>query len=372
MGRNKPNLENSAVMQATPGRSGEPPTWAVVTVIAVIVSVSFLFWLLDDNVALRAWLPFGLSDYFFVGLIALPMVTLILVALLAKLIDLRHAKSWTTTQGHIAVSKVAARHHQFAGSETTVKNEPVVEYEFTVGNRRYRGSRIGIGDDAGGANTEATLKRYPAGATVTVFYDPADPRNCVLERDMPEGVAKGCLVLLVAAAVLIVGGYFLLTTGMDFLERHVLAGRAPITMFAACFGAFVLLFFFSFRAYSKRAANWPAVPGTVVSSATERIEKVEDGRRTITYAPAVEYSYRVNDIEYRSRTINLGITAAGSQGWAEKVAARYPVGRTLEVHHDPADPTVAALENSTGASWIILLVALACFALAAFTGGLFG
>jgi len=63
---------------------------------------------------------------------------------------------------------------------------------------------------------------------------------------------------------------------------------------------------------------------------------------------------------------------AGSQGWAEKVAARYPVGRTLEVHHDPADPTVAALENPTGASWIILLVALACFALAAFTGGLFG
>lgn len=372
MGRDKPNRGNPTVMQATPARSGEPPAWAVATVIAIIVTVSFLFWLLDDNPAMRAWVPFANSDYFFVGLIALPMVTLLFVAVLVKAIDVRRAKSWTTTQGRVMRSKVEARRHRFAGGETTVRNEPLVEYEFIVSGQRYRGTRIGIGDDAGGPNTEATLKRYPAGADVTVYYDPADPRNCVLERDVPKEVAKGCLVLLAAAAALAVGAYVLLTAGMDVLERHVPPGRAPITMFITCFGAFVLLFFFAFRSYSKRAMHWPAVPGTVVESSTERLEKVEKGRTHVTYAPAVEYSYRVNGIEYHSRTINLGVTMAGSQSWAERIAAKYPVGRALEVHHDPADPTIAALENPTGASWIILLVALACFALAMFTGGVFG
>src|SRR5262245_27079997 len=132
-----------AVMQATVARTGEPPAWAVATVIGIIVTVSFLFWLLDDNPDLRAWVPFANSDYFVVGLIALPMVTLILVAVLVKAVDVRRARNWTMTQGRVMRSKVEARRHRFGGDQTTVRNEPLVEYEFTVGGQRYRGTRIG-------------------------------------------------------------------------------------------------------------------------------------------------------------------------------------------------------------------------------------
>jgi len=42
------------------------------------------------------------------------------------------------------------------------------------------------------------------------------------------------------------------------------------------------------------------------------------------------------------------------------------------VHYDPADPTKSALENPTGATWLIAVIALAMFALAAWSLGVFG
>ena len=45
-------------------------------------------------------------------------------------------------------------------------------------------------------------------------------------------------------------------------------------------------------------------------------------------------------------------------------------GGTVEVHYDPANPSNAALENPTRLHWLLLGVALAFFALAAWAGGL--
>ena len=77
-----------------------------------------------------------------------------------------------------------------------MKTMPAVAYEFSVGGRKVRGNRISVGDDSGGVNTAATLKRYTVGAAVTVYYDPANPKNCVLERGVPEGIGKGIAVLV--------------------------------------------------------------------------------------------------------------------------------------------------------------------------------
>jgi hypothetical protein len=65
----------------------EPPTWAVAAVVASIAVVSLLF-------TVGKWLgvsalPFGNSDYFWIGLIFLPMVTLLAAAIIAKLIETR-------------------------------------------------------------------------------------------------------------------------------------------------------------------------------------------------------------------------------------------------------------------------------------------
>jgi hypothetical protein len=101
----------------------------------------------------------------------------------------------------------------------------------------------------------------------------------------------------------------------------------------------------------------------------ERISKGGSGSSRASYAPAVEYRYRVNDVDYVSRQIKLGWTVSAGQGYAEKVAARYPEGSQVDVHYDPANPSNAALENPSGYYWLLLAVALACFALAARVGG---
>ena len=206
-------------------------------------------------------------------------------------------------------------------------------------------------------------------SAVTVYYDPKDPSNCVLERELPKGFGKGCAVLVAIAAV--IGGiiWYLVLNGPRLVDTY-LPNVPGFSIALFCFGLAVLLFSFVSRRVSKQAQSWPVVSGTVVSSSVESYEKYEDGRRTTYYQPAVEFSYQVHGVEYRSRQIKLGVTVSGSKGGAEKTAARYPEGGKVDVHYDPANPNNAALENPTGAAWLLLAIALAMMGFALYTSGL--
>jgi hypothetical protein len=351
----------------------------VVGTIAIVV--------LSTMLPVRDYLPFGDSDLVWVGLIGAPMVVLVIVAVIAKLLELRRASTWSTAVGRVMRSDTQARRHYSAGEATTVTTVPRVEYEFSVGGRTWRGDRIGIGEDTGGANTEATLRRYPVGATVSVYYDPADPANCVLEREGPKGllkreapngasereapkaVGKG-LVILVALAVAVAGGiYYLATKGPSLLSAHLPnVDNAPLAIFAGCFGLVVLLFFIGSYRLSRKAAGWPLVRGTVLISGSEQVSNSDSKGKS--YAPVVEYRYRVDGVDYVSRQIKLGLVTSASKAYATKVAARYPKGKAIDVHYDPANPGNAALENSMGFYWLLLAVALGCFAIAARAAGL--
>ena len=356
---------------APPARSGPPP-WALGIVIGSVVFVVIACLVLrgSDN-SWRAALPFGDSDYFWIGLIALPVVVLLVVAVLAKVLEARQASTWSTASGRIVTSETKSERHSSAGEATTVKTMPLVEYEFSVGGQTWRGNRISIGEDTGGANTEATLQRYPIGAVVSVYYDPGNPKKSVLERDIPKGFAKGLLAILAFLAVVAGVIYWLATAAPALLAKHLPNAEAPVTIFAACFGLLVLLFVIASWRRSRQATDWPVVRGTVLSSGWEKVKTTEDRRTSTSYAPSVEYRYSVNDVAYTSRQIKLGMTLSSSQAYAEKVAGRYPKGGPVDVHYDPANPSVAALENPTGLNWLLLAVALACFGLAAYTAGLF-
>jgi hypothetical protein len=56
---------------------------------------------------------------------------LLIVAALAKMLDVRRASTWSTAAGRIVKADTQARRHRFAGEATTVKTVPVVEYEFS-------------------------------------------------------------------------------------------------------------------------------------------------------------------------------------------------------------------------------------------------
>jgi hypothetical protein len=375
------------------GNSGEPPTWALVTVVATIGFVVLMFSIPGIAYAI---FPFAGSDYFWIGLIFLPIVVLIAAAVVSKSVEFARAQSWTTTTGKIVRSELIVKRHRFPGEPEKIENAPAVEYEFTAGGRKYLGSRIGVGDDTGGANSAATLARYRMGADVTVYYDPNDPKNCVLERGgpfahdndpppitaaaapsaatstpaKPARTATSTLTSLFCLAV--VGAIILLIfNGTDYFTARFPKGEAKVSVFAICFGLAGLLFFIGYRNQLKQAQSWPSVPGTIVRSEVESFKETDNGHTRTMYRPVVEYNYRVNDRDYQANQIKLGTTSAGSQAFAAKAAGKYPAGAAVDVRYEPGNPGNAALENPIGSAWLILLIPLGCFALAAYTLGLF-
>ena len=363
------------------GRSGDgSPPWAMAVMLGIIGLVGLAFAIEQWSPGtVRGLVPYCDSDYFWVGLIFLPLVALVIVAVVSKLIEQRQAQSWTQTSGRIVCSQVETRRHRFQGEAETVKNVPAVEYEFKVGERTVRGVRIGIGDDAGGANIEATLARYPIGATVTVYYDPRDPTRCVLERGGPQGItAGGCVGGLALLAVFAGTIYWLVTRGPALVEKHFPHSNANLVVFAGCFGLAVLVFFLGAHRYAKKAQSWPAVRGKVIRSAVESYyDNVGgsggSGSGVTSYRPVVEYAYQVHGQDYRGNQIKVAMQLNGTQSYAEKVVARYPAGGEIDVHYDPNDPTTSALENPTASvSWILVALALFCFAIAVSQLGIFG
>jgi hypothetical protein len=64
-------------------------------------------------------------------------------------------------------------------------------YDYTVNGQPYTGQRLRLDGQPTPAESAAgrtLLDRYPPGAPVTVYYDPANPASAVLQRDPPTDV----------------------------------------------------------------------------------------------------------------------------------------------------------------------------------------
>ena len=63
---------------------------------------------------------------------------------------------------------------------------PVVVYQYEIGGKTYQSQIIRAGEQFLSARiigqAQAAVARYPVGATVTVFYNPANPAESALER----------------------------------------------------------------------------------------------------------------------------------------------------------------------------------------------
>jgi len=110
------------------------------------------------------------------------------VAVISNLAETRAAARWPTTQGTVLSSRAESRRilTQTGGSQTMTVWSPLVEYSYRVGERDYHGSRVAFGPEVAGARelAEQTVQRYPAGATVSVHYDPSNPSHATLETVM--------------------------------------------------------------------------------------------------------------------------------------------------------------------------------------------
>jgi len=105
-------------------------------------------------------------------------VGLVLFGLFA-LRETSRSRGWLETDGRVVSSTV----HEFAGKVGTTYR-PMVIYSYAVGAVRFMSSRVAFHavNSADREDAARAAARYPAGATVPVFYDPQDPEQAVLER----------------------------------------------------------------------------------------------------------------------------------------------------------------------------------------------
>ena len=172
------------------GVSGLPKVaWLGIGIAIVVIALYLL--------RMREWI---------VVLFALAIPGTIAYAAISKMREARRAATWTKGSARIVRSERATEERKRADKTTQVMTVAAVEYEYSVGFDKFHGNRISIGEvTPNSPEVDAALKRYPVGAGVFVYYNPADPGESVLERELPKNFAL-IWVFVAVLAVVCVGG----------------------------------------------------------------------------------------------------------------------------------------------------------------------
>ena len=221
------------------------------------------------------------------------------------------------------------------------------------------------------------LERHLA-RSLAPLYNPDDPKEAVLERDAP---ASPRAMYTIAAGIMVVGlavviAFTRLGEIVEWLQPHFPAGAfIPGFLFFVAAGLVASLSLLTNLAEVRAAARWPTANGTVITSRAEsRRELVPGGQNqtTVVWSPLVEYTYQVAGREYHGARIAFGPLVSGGRELAESTIAPYPVGATVTVHYDPANPSQATLRTRVAFAWPALVITLAFFAAALYFSGRFG
>ncbi len=330
-------------------------------------------------IAIPLGIPFVLSfigdlgEWAAIGLIVMPIPIVITVLVVKKSIEVKRARSWNSATAEILKSSVKVERHRFGDDEMTVKNKAAVTYEFEVNGERIVGDRIGIGEIAE-SDVDATVKKYAVGSKVTVYYDAAEPKNCVLERDPPASI--GCMFIgagsLLALGAVVVAFF---TYGSDIdsaiRDRFPNVHHPLMALMLVGMSAFTLVFYVAGRKRAKQIATWPTTKGRIVTSRTEEFRESmrssNTGRSSKMYRTFVEYRYEVDGREYHSTQLAIGAKlSSSSKALADAVTAKYKEGSTIDVRYDPNDVSQAVVQTGFAGGVILLVIAAGLLALAYF------
>jgi len=117
------------------------------------------------------------------------------------------SQSWPSTRGQVTMARV--QHNVSTDSEGDRHDyySPLVEYTYEVGGQAYTGRTIRFGFNPSFGNeakAQAALASYPVGAQVTVYYNPNNPAEAVLERKASAtntGMILGIIFIAVSACL---------------------------------------------------------------------------------------------------------------------------------------------------------------------------
>ncbi|PAP75689.1 DUF3592 domain-containing protein [Rubrivirga marina] len=128
--------------------------------------------------------------------------------------------AWVEVKGEVVESGVDTRRSVHASDlrdpygPPTYEHRPVVRYTYAVDGRTYTADRVHFGEknaadgDRGRDRAQAEADRYPTGTPVTVYVDPADPTDAVLEpgrQSTPWMIGVGGIAFLGGIALVGLG-----------------------------------------------------------------------------------------------------------------------------------------------------------------------
>jgi hypothetical protein len=311
----------------------------------------------------------------FVYAMLLAPLGLLLAAATYKSLQVRAAREWPSTAGKVVVSKAEVRKVKVIDSEREEghrfeeRNFADIVYEYSVAGRKLRNNRVSIGEDLGNFQVAETIAKYPAGAAVTVYYNPRHPDQAVLERDLPKGM-WGCLGIGTAIVLAIVFGSAIgLHQITEFVSSRIpQQGNAAASVAFGAFGTAVALFALLVHRQAALAMKWPVVTGTIKLSDIEQYRAApKDGssRGQTMYQRKVSFTYTYNNISYTSVHARLASSVASTSNWlVRKSTTDYQNGATVKVWVNPGNPSEATLEPRTGFVWVLWLAAAAVWGIA--------
>jgi hypothetical protein len=140
----------------------------------------------------------------------------------------------------------------------------------------------------------------------------------------------------------------------------------------ACFGLFALVFIGAgilliIRSRQdkdklRQSMSWPSVDGTVLESRVIASASTDDEGGVDTYRPYVKYEYEAGGTQYTNDKLRLGMVFSTSKlKTSQEAVTRYPVGRSVRVFINPANPADSVLEQK-GSSTTALVIGIVLLA----------
>lgn len=125
------------------------------------------------------------------------------------------SQAWTSASGRITESYVRREDSTDSDGYPQTYYYPEVRYEYDLLGATFTGDKIAFGTKTGNSGqkkAQEALAQYPVGKSVTVYYDPNNREEAVLERRVGGKVflIVGIIFLMVALCTLCVGGTTLL------------------------------------------------------------------------------------------------------------------------------------------------------------------
>lgn len=146
---------------------------------------------------------------FIILLLVVGIFCLFVVKIILDIKNGNRSLSWPAVEG--IIEQMRSVDDFFGNSDKKFQ----MKYSFNLDGKIYSSQRIKYGVynlttiDPG--NLKKYLAKYPIGRKATVYYDPDDPKRCVLEQGADKGLylyLGGCLLMLTFALFRIVSGNY--------------------------------------------------------------------------------------------------------------------------------------------------------------------